>query len=301
MTRRSKLATILFLTISLFFAYTQMKASADVGNHNSYDSGSGSSSSGWDYSGDSNWDYSSSSGYYLGDFEIPSIPVLLIIVALYLWKRSRTNARGRSTGAAPSYTNTASYNSVPDLTPSIEAQIREHDADFSSQKFLAWAEEVFMALQNAWTKRDWKIIRPFESEALFNKHNSQLEEYIRNNTINVVKRICINKSHLAHYSQDNQYEYLTVYMETRMNDYIIDADTRQVVKGDQNREFHTNYKLKFMRSLSVKTTVNSGKSTTNCPNCGAPTQITSAGECEYCNSVITTGQHDWVLCDLDSI
>jgi hypothetical protein len=127
----------------------------------------------------------------------------------------------------------------------------------------------------------------------------QLDEYIRNNTINMVERICINKSMMTVYSKDNQYEYATVYLSARMNDYIIDAETKQVVKGDRNREFHSNYNLKFMRSLGVKTTVNSGKSTTNCPNCGAPTQITSAGECEYCNSVITTGQHDWVLCDLD--
>ena len=40
-------------------------------------------------------------------------------------------------------------------------------------------------------------------------------------------------------------------------------------------------------------------STTNCPNCGAPTQITSAGQCEYCGSVITTGEHDWVLSGLE--
>ena len=32
-----------------------------------------------------------------------------------------------------------------------------------------------------------------------------------------------------------------------------------------------------------------------CPNCGAPTKITSSGKCEYCGSVITIGSHDWVL------
>mgnify|MGYP004458475247 FL=1 len=55
-----------------------------------------------------------------------------------------------------------------------------------------------------------------------------------------------------------------------------------------------------MRKTGVKTkpgenTVN----TTNCPNCGAPTKITSSGECEYCGSVITTGEYDWVLTGLE--
>ena len=37
----------------------------------------------------------------------------------------------------------------------------------------------------------------------------------------------------------------------------------------------------------------------NCPNCGAPTQITSAGKCEYCGSVITTGEYNWCLSNLE--
>ena len=39
----------------------------------------------------------------------------------------------------------------------------------------------------------------------------------------------------------------------------------------------------------------------NCPNCGAPTQITSSGKCEYCGSIITTGEHSWALSNLERI
>ena len=38
-----------------------------------------------------------------------------------------------------------------------------------------------------------------------------------------------------------------------------------------------------------------------CPNCGAPTEITSSGQCPYCGSVVTNGEHDWVLTDIHSI
>jgi hypothetical protein len=293
------LIAALLIGAALIFCSSDIKVSADVGNNNSYgDSGSsgGFSGSDWGSSG-SDWSYSDSSsgGVSIGGGSIP-IPLIIVLVAIYLYSRRKAQVRSRGVSSSmdTGYVN-------PQVSMSIEAQIREHDPDFSVSKFISWAEEVFIALQNAWTDRDWKKIRPFENEALFNKHNRQLEEYIRNNTINVIERICVNESTLSNYTADNQYEYLTVYMKTRMNDYIINADTREVVKGDKDREFYTNYNLKFMRSLGVKTTVNSGKSVTNCPNCGAPTQITSSGECEYCNSVITTGQHDWVLCDLDSV
>jgi tRNA U34 5-carboxymethylaminomethyl modifying enzyme MnmG/GidA len=42
-----------------------------------------------------------------------------------------------------------------------------------------------------------------------------------------------------------------------------------------------------------------GVKTTNCPNCGAPTDITSTGRCPYCDSVIVTKQYDWVLDNLE--
>ena len=46
---------------------------------------------------------------------------------------------------------------------------------------------------------------------------------------------------------------------------------------------------------TVKTAAEKDLQITNCPNCGAPTQVTSSGECEYCHSVITNGDFGWVL------
>ena len=39
-----------------------------------------------------------------------------------------------------------------------------------SKFFKAFAKTTFIKLQNAWTARDWKIIRPFESNELFEQH-----------------------------------------------------------------------------------------------------------------------------------
>ena len=53
-------------------------------------------------------------------------------------------------------------------------------------------------------------------------------------------------------------------------------------------------------TIRVKTKEGSSElNTANCPNCGAPTQITSAGKCEYCNSIVTTGEFSWVLNNLE--
>lgn len=64
----------------------------------------------------------------------------------------------------------------PSVNPSVE--IQRTDTNFSEEAFLAWAREVFITLNVAWTKQDWKMIRPFESEQLFREHSQQLDEYI---------------------------------------------------------------------------------------------------------------------------
>ena len=86
-----------------------------------------------------------------------------------------------------------------------------------------------------------------------------------------------------------------------MRDYVIDEVTGKVLESDPNKDWYMKYVMVFNRKAGVKTEPGmSNKSVTNCPNCGAPTEITSSGKCEYCKSVITTGEHDWVLSDIRS-
>ncbi|WP_238885894.1 Tim44-like domain-containing protein [Clostridium sp. YIM B02551] len=191
---------------------------------------------------------------------------------------------------------------VTDNTVAIRNEIVKTDPLFSPDKFIGWSQEVFVSLQEAWTSRDWAKIRPFEKEELFRMHELQLQEYKKMHRINVVERISVNQSYLFKYVRDAEYEYLTVYLHASMNDYIIDENTREIVKGDDETRFTNQYLLTFMRNVGVKTDpATSNMSTKQCPHCGAPIQVTSAGKCEYCDFIVTTGEHDWVLSDLDCI
>lgn len=198
--------------------------------------------------------------------------------------------------------NSVLENTVGNNTANVANQIREIDPLFSEEKFLAWSKDVFVKLQNAWTKREWTIIRPFESNELFEQLNAQLQDFINTNRINVVERINVQNASLYSFKQDGDKEYLKIRLKAIMRDYIIDANTQKVLEGNKDEDQYMSYELTFMRKAGVKTQEGkSNTSTTNCPNCGAPTQITSAGQCEYCGSVITTGEHDWVLSNLAGV
>ena len=201
---------------------------------------------------------------------------------------------------APLHNTENIYTQNIESEASIVARIQQADPKFNADQFKSFAKDLFIKLQNAWTERDWEKIRNFESNELFELHKAQLQGYIDNNQINVMERICVNWVKIVSYSQQGNNEVLEVDLNSRMGDYIIDATTKQVIRGNKTAEYVNVYRLKFTRTVGVKTEEGGQKvNITNCPNCGAPTKVMSSGRCEYCNSVITTKDYGWVLSGLE--
>lgn len=291
----------IFLILSIILAMVIPTLSfADVGDFESYDSDWGGPDwgSSWDSSdwGSSSWDsdtYGGTSSY--DDNGIGTlIAIILIVVVVVISSRSGSASSSDPklirVGGSHGYTRSESRSKA------VGEKIREKDKFFNDEKFLSWAKTSFIKLQTAWTERDWEAIRPIESESLFEQHSKQLKGYIDRKQINKMDRISVNYAELVSYNTDNEKDTLVVALNSSMNDYIIDEVTGNVVKGDKDRRITNTYKLTFIRKKGILTSEGTDKvNTTNCPNCGAPTTITSSGKCEYCGAVITTGDHDWVL------
>ena len=286
---RNILKIILPILLAIVLITIPVTTKADVGSFESYSSGGGSSySSGSSYSGSS---YSGSSGgFYFGS--IPGFIIFLIII--YIASKSR----GKN-GGQPNIP----INVTPQVNEGeVEAKVKAIDELFNKEEFIAWSKTLFVKLQEAWMARDWSTIRFFETNELFEQHQRQLQGYIDNHQINMLERICVKSAQLSEFKQIGDKDVLTVVLNSKMIDYIVNDETMNIVIGDKTTERHSTYKLVFVRKTGVKTkpgmdTVN----TTNCPNCGAPTKITSSGQCEYCGSVITTGEYNWVLSNLEKI
>ena len=286
---------ILLLAIGLL---TCTFAFGDVGNQNRYSSGGGGGGD-----GDIGGLIYFLIGLFTGDSDSISVAVIVVVILVWFYIK---NKRAKNKGTDPSFINQQVQSQVQsdqvfDNSASVAAQIQAIDPAFSADKFIGYAREVFMTIQAAWTAKDWKPIRPFESEALFNQHKQQLDEYIRLGKTNVVEKIGINHCSLHSFQQDGDKEVLVVWLNAVMRDYVIDDATKNVLESDPNRDWYMRYEMVFNRKAGVKTDPGrKGNSVTNCPNCGAPTEVTSSGQCSYCGSVITNGEHDWVLTDIHS-
>jgi hypothetical protein len=305
--KNKKVLTILLLFVIGITIFTY--SYADVGGYDRYDSGGSSYSSGGSSysSGSSSYSSGGSSSYddigsSFGLFYMLlnpwSWPVLFLFVVLFLignhgkskgFQYNIGNLRRRAEPIIPQYD-----------AGLIVVKIKEIDPNFSATNFLAWSKEVYIKLQRAWTKKDWKEIRLFETNELFQQHNAQLKEFIDQKRTNVMERVTVRDAQITDFRVDGDKELIVVTLKAIQIDYIIDDETQELLKGNKHEDRYMKYAMTFVRKHGVKTKEGTNNlNTTNCPNCGAPTQITSSGECEYCHSIITTGEHDWVLANLD--
>lgn len=301
--RKKIILIICFMVVTTLLLCNFMPVLADVGNNNRYDSGSSSSSD------DGGFFSLIIEIFIMLLFRYPIVTIILVVVAIIVYRKLKKSGKTKDIGNKI-FNIQSAINDFKDGTmaenfanqmvdKNIAEQVTKIDPAFSEEAFIAWVREVFIKIQQAWSTRNWKIIRPFESNELFSQHTAQLQEYINNNKINMIEKISVKSCGLRGFKQDGDKEVMTVELRAVMRDYVIDATTRQVLESDPNTDYDMTYIMTFARKAGVKTQVGtSNKSTTNCPNCGAPTEITSSGQCEYCGSVITTGEHDWVLTDI---
>lgn len=226
--------------------------------------------------------------YFL--FRNPWMALIIIPLWYFNSRRSRKNGKhqfGKSNPPSSTWVK-------PTEEVNLDA-LFERDPNFSKPEFLLRASDVFIALQQAWTAKDWRGIRAFESNNLYDQHARQLQVYIDKGQTNVVEDISILNTILESYEEDRENSYLSVILEARYRDYVIEDASGRVIKGDKNSRYTMTYRMQFMRNLQVKTEKSAETKVTQCPNCGASLSISQNGICEYCGAEVTTGANQWVL------
>ena len=266
----------------------------------------------WDWDDDDDYYYSGSSGSsssgsggpaagYAGAVSVVVIIVLVILRANLLGKKKKF--RIPLTGNARPGQGMQGMNVfLPNRNDQIQTIIRKKDPNFSADDFVTFAKQVYIDIQTAWCARDLTPVRPVMHQNLYNTTQRQVQSKIDQGVIYHYESMAINTAYLTSFVRDKDYEYLTVYLNARMIDYQTDEKTGNILRGDKTTRWDMRYKMKFVRTTGATTKDKiTGTQRYNCPNCGAPLEITSAGVCDYCGSTVSTGDYSWVLTDFTTI
>lgn len=258
-----------------------------------------------DYDYDYDYDYSGGSSSGGGGGSIgAAVAVVAVIIVIIILK----NAKGKGQGQGTTPTVRSGQGSqganvfLPNRNDEIQTIIRKKDPNFSADDFVTFSKQVFIDIETAWCNRDMTPVRSVMHQNLFNTTQRQVEDKIKQGIVYHYENIAINTAYLTSFVRDKEFEYLTVYLNARMIDYQVDEKTGNIIRGDKTTRWDMRYKMKYVRSIGVTTNDKvSGAKEYNCPNCGAPLEITSSGVCSYCGSTVSTGDYSWVLTDFTTV
>jgi len=171
-------------------------------------------------------------------------------------------------------------------------EFEQNNPGFSWGHFQARARLIFDELQAAWSALDWERARPHETDNLFQMHQYWIDAYKRQNLRNVLDQCSVTAMQPVKITEDAFYNSITLRIGAQGYDYTVDAAGR-VVSGSKSNQRRWSEYWTFIRNRNAKPGV--AHTDLNCPNCGAPLKVNTAGICEFCGGKITSGEFDWVL------
>ena len=178
----------------------------------------------------------------------------------------------------------------------IRAAFEKNNANFSWGKFQARARLIFDELQQAWSTLDWDRARPHETDNLFQMHQYWIDAYKRQNLRNMLDQCKITAMQPVKIKEDAFYNSITLRIGAHGYDYTVDQNGRVVSGSKTSLRTWTEY-WTFIRNRTAKPVASMTE--LNCPNCGAPLKVNTAGVCQFCGGKITSGEFDWVLSKIE--
>jgi predicted lipid-binding transport protein (Tim44 family) len=210
------------------------------------------------------------------------------------WVESETTAVASLTGTVEEYGTDLPTVRAPDVDAQL-AQLAHDDPEVTFEKLYPRIELIYDQLNTAWNARDLTPVRGLVTGALRDYLDYWIRAYAAQGLRNANLQAKLDGAEPAKVVRDPYYDAITVRILAHGNEVTYDAKDR-VVGGSPDRARRYSEYWTFLRSSARR-----GKITTTptCPNCGAPLQISDAGDCEHCGVAVENGSFDWILSKIE--
>ena len=290
------------LSVLLLCGAVSVLAHADFGDYGGdYDFGGGDyDSGGFDFDDDDD-----DGGYYFyggssdsdsdgGGSSILGGVILAAIIILVVYMSVRKKGKGSAPvmpGAQA--TDPSTLRSMSDY-PALDPQ-------FSEAAFREKLSNLYVQFQNAWQGKDLTPLRPYLTDAFYNKCDRQLDAYRQNRQTNRIDRPSVLGVELVGWKQEAGVDVVVARLRTRIVDYVTDDATGSVVRGSNTAEKFMEYEWDLVRTSGQISAEGTGTTSQSCPHCGAPINVNHTAICEYCGSVLTTDTFDWAVREIKGL
>ena len=287
--------TIIFLTFIFIFSIALINVKADSGWDSSYDGGSWDSGSDWDsgWDSDSSWDssydrdrssyYSTSNSHHSRNLTPEQKKIRFIIGLLFSGTLFLVVFIPIYKMLHPSKKNIKQIEFFNDIN--VDEKVVPFEG-FNKEEFLKNSYDTYLKVQNAWMEFNYDELRKLLSDELFNTYKAQLKVLDAKKQKNVMHDFELINQKIVSYDESDSYYSIDTLLTVKFYDYVIDQNSKKVLRGSDKRRIVMFYRLTFIKS----------KATDNkCLNCGASLENVNSSVCPYCNSTIIGPTNDYVL------
>ena len=177
------------------------------------------------------------------------------------------------------------------LEPQLLADLNAKDLNAFNER----TQKIFFELQKAWSARNIKSLRPYETDSMYETQLYWIEEYKKQHLVNRMDAVRIHEVKLCKIFYDAHYISVTVRIFAEMKDWT-ESESGALVSGSKSS---TRAFTEYWTMIRSRTLTPPKGGFDQCPACGAELQISQAGVCSFCSSKISSGEFDWVLSSIE--
>jgi len=194
------------------------------------------------------------------------------------------------------------FNSIPDSVmikgeSEIEGihSFKQNNTSFEMDGFLEKVKKAFLDIQTAWAVGDISPVRRLISDGVYQRFTIQQKMMGILKQTNTLEEIEVYNVGIDRFETDGGYDIAHVAMHAQIKDHFVSEELPSENSG--GREEFVEY-WSFIRKTGIET--KDMYSTTACPNCGSPLpdNLGELSKCEYCKTVVNTGEFDWILAEI---
>lgn len=210
--------------------------------------------------------------------------IIIGIIIFIFYKTKKTHANNHS---AFKGNNLARRNNSPGLDRELGKL-----AYFNKEAFLNNSRKAFMRIQKAWANKNIADIRNLISDGVYQRFVTQVEMMGLLKQTNKLDKIELLDAWIDKITPSEIYDIIHIGFKANIRDQFISELSKSLYHGGEGYfvEYWTFIRKKDIRTVDLF-------SAEACPNCGAPLEkkATDTAKCDYCNTILNSGEYDWVL------
>jgi tellurite resistance protein len=228
-------------------------------------------------------------------------PLLTIVGIAFFFYRRANNPTARTQRALDQReAELRTEVSSDDVAAWVEA-LRRKDPAFALDATLAKIKRLFLDVQQAWFRRELSSVRPFLSDAMFQRLLTQLRLMEAQGVRNAIADVEVLALEPIDLDQSEWFDNLRVRVRAQMRDVDVPVDRTDeqalvLAAKAASEPFVEVWSL--VRKPGAPTRIGADLFQGKCPNCGAPFKGGAANTCEFCGAIVNSGNYDWTLSEI---